>query len=161
MEDKKLELIKAVLIHWLNQKLLRKDLIDKEIKYLTHKDDRNIDIEIANLERIIATRLSLLDRVIKYKKIKQDKIELSNLKIKKSLIISLRNQKIEELLQEKQDLAYNEYNYISRIEELSSITTLEELILKEEEFKLLNSIIPDSSFLSGIKILEKENKNKG
>lgn len=158
MKDKKLELIKTVLIHWLNQKLLRKDIIDKEINYLTHQDDRNIDFEIANLEKIVATRLTLLDRVIKHKKIKQNKIELSNLKIKKSLILSLRNQKIEELLQEKQDLAYNEYNYMSRLEELSNITTLEELILTEDEFKLLSSIIPNSNFLSGIKIIEEKNK---
>ena len=47
---------------------------------------------------------------------------------------------------------------MSRLEELSNITTLEELILTEDEFKLLSSIIPNSNFLSGIKIIEEKNK---
>lgn len=45
------EVIKAILIHWLNQKLLRKDVIDAEIKRLSRIDDSEYDIEITRLEK--------------------------------------------------------------------------------------------------------------
>lgn len=143
MSDKEFEVVKAVLINWLEQKLLRKDVIDKELSSLTHPDDSKLDFEIVCLEKVVSQKLKLIDQIRKYKERKQDKIELNNLKIRKGLILNLRNQRIEELLKEKEYLAYNEYNYISRINYLSNADSIDQIQLSEEETQLLTSIFPN------------------
>lgn len=142
MNDKEIEVVRAVLINWLQQKLLRKSVIDKEIFSLTHHDDSKLDFEIMYLEKIVSQKLRWIDQIRSYKQRKQEKIELTNLKIRKGFILNLRNQKIEELLKEKESLAYNEYNYISRIDYLSNIDSSDEFRLTEEEIGLLKSVFP-------------------
>ena len=146
MNDKEFEEVKAVLINWLQQKLLRKNLIDKELFSLIHQDDSKIDFEIANLEKVVSKKLAFMDRIMNFKQHKSDKIKLYNLKIKKSLIINLRNQEIDNLLQEKELLAYNEYNYISRIDYFSNIATKDNINLTEEEIELLKSIFSNFDY---------------
>lgn len=142
MDDKEFELVKAVLINWLQQKLLRKTVIDKELFSLTHHDDSKLDFEIMCLEKTVSQKLRLIDRIKSYKERKQEKIELNNLKIRRGLILNLRNQRIEDLLKEKESLAYNEYNYISRIDYLSNVDSSDQIQLTEEEAELLTSIFP-------------------
>ena len=136
------EVIKAILIHWLNQKLLRKDVIDAEIKRLSRIDDSEYDIEITRLEKKVSQKLGLIGIILHHNDIKRDKIQLTNLKIQKTLFCRMRDKKIDELLQEKEKLAYNEYNYTSRIEELLGITKIEDLTLTLEEVDLLERVLP-------------------
>lgn len=144
MNDKEFEVVKSVLIDWLEQKLLRKDVIEKELFSLIHHDDSTLDFEITCLEKAVSQKLKLIDQIRKRKERKQEKIELNNLKIKKGLILNIRNQRIEELLKEKEYLAYNEYNYISRIDYLHNVDSIDQIQLLEEEAQLLTSIFPTS-----------------
>ena len=142
MLNDNLELIKGILINWLNQQLLRKYAIDEEIKRLSREDDSKLDIEISRLEKAVGEKLGLLNKIIHYSERKKNIIRLSNLKIQKTLIYNLRSRKIEELLQERERLAYNEYTYTSRIDELSCITEIDKLSLTEEEKELLKKVLP-------------------
>lgn len=133
MENLDLEVVKKILIERIKKQLLRKDTIDLEIQKMSQLKTPDIDINIIQLERKINQKLGLLDRIIHSKEYKQSTQQLTNLKVQKTIFYTTREQNIENLLKEKEFLAYNEYNYEKRILEIENSQTFLELNMTADE----------------------------
>lgn len=133
MENLDLEVVKKILIERIKKQLLRKDTIDLEIQKMSQLKTPDIDINIIQLERKINQKLGLLDRIIHSKEYRQSTQQLTNLKVQKTIFYTTREQNIENLLKEKEFLAYNEYNYEKRILEIENSQTFLELNMTADE----------------------------
>lgn len=133
MENLDLEVVKKILIERIKKQLLRKDTIDLEIQKMSQLKTPDIDINIIQLERKINQKLGLLDRIIHSKEYRQSTQQLTNLKVQKTIFYTTREQNIENLLKEKEFLAYNEYNYEKRILEIENSQTFLELNMTTDE----------------------------
>lgn len=153
MKENNLEVVKNILMTQINEKLARSKGIDQELKYLSEVNYLDIDQKMLMLEKEINRSLGLLEKIKKRLEIKENRIKLENLKIEKTLLMRIHTDRINSLLEEKHSLAYNEYNYVSRLIEIANATTWEELNLTEEETENL------LKYRDGHLLLDKLNNN--
>ncbi len=141
MEEYNFEVVKTILMEYNIGILTRKDTIDVELRKIIKEEYPTLDLKILELERKVNQKLRLLDKIKHSRERKLELLELNNLRIKKTKLLTEKNNRIDALLEEKELLAYNEYKYEKRISEIYHATTWEELNITEEEKEIINSTL--------------------